>query len=159
MTNKIILRRATLNDMNELHELFVDTIKQTCKSDYGSEQIRVWTASVKNTSRWTQAISEQYFIVAEINGVIAGFGSLKDGNYIDFMYVHKDYQGKGVANCIYSDLESESKRFKTKTLTSDVSKTAQPFFEKKGFEVVLENINIRDGVEINNYLMRKYITF
>lgn len=40
-------------------------------------------------------------------------------------------------------------------LTADVSKTAKPFFEKKGFLLVKEQENLLDDVLIVNYKMRK----
>ena len=42
-------------------------------------------------------------------------------------------------------------------LTSDVSKTARPFFEKVGFEVIKKQTVVRQGVELTNFKMKKKI--
>jgi putative acetyltransferase len=72
-------------------------------------------------------------IVAEVHGNLAGFGSLKDGAYIYFMYTGKNYLRQGIAPMIYSQLENKLFGSGTKILTAEVSKTAEPFFEKQGF--------------------------
>lgn len=151
----INLRPATLGDLSDLQTLFVAAILRTCRNDYQSEQLQVWIASVENDQRWKDAINSQYFLVAEVDNSIAGFGSLEENNYIDFMYVHPDYHRKGVAKCIYQALEKEAIRQKGNQLTSNVSITARPFFLAQGFEIVKENRNQIRGVEIINYRMKK----
>lgn len=146
-------RRAEPGDLEALQSLFVETIKSTCKNDYSAEQIAVWTSSIENKERWKGIMADQYVLVAELDGAIAGFGSLENGSYLDFLYVHKDYLRRGIANMLFEGLRGESTRQGFKTMTSDVSKTARPFFETKGFRVVRENKMVKKGVEISNYHM------
>lgn len=80
---------------------------------------------------------------------------MKNGNYIDFFYIHKDFQRQGIADKILTELELEAIRQHSKMLTSDISITAKPFFEKKGFRVKAEQKNIRLGIELINYKMEK----
>lgn len=150
---KIELRQANLEDLEEMQTLFVETINSTCKKDYSKEQINVWTSSVENKEKWISIIRNQYFLIAEINNKIVGYGSLENGNYLDFMYVHKDYLRQGIANLLFENLKKESTKLGFDKLTSDVSKTALPFFETKGFRIIKENKNIMKGVEIINYNM------
>lgn len=77
--------------------------------------------------------------------------------YIDFMYVHKDYQRQGIAETLLLAIEDKAGNAGTTTITSDISKTARPFFERKGYKVIKEQINIRQGIEIINYKMSKDI--
>lgn len=149
------LRRARPEDMSEIHDLFVGTIQQTCRDDYTPPQISAWVASVENTHRWQTALARQYFLVAEIEKEIVGFGSLKDRNYVDFMFVHQYYQRQGIAEQLYQALEHEARRGESRYLLSDVSKTARPFFEKQGFRIERENQHLIREVEITNYRMKK----
>ena len=151
----IKLRRAEPEDLLELQTLFVETIRCTCINDYSREQINAWTASVENKQQWINKIKNQFFLIAEIDGKIVGFGSLGNGNYLDLLYVHKDYLRKGIAEKIYGELANESKRLGFKKITSDVSITAKPFFEKKGFKIEKENKLLIKGIEIINYRMIK----
>lgn len=152
---EVNLRPATIDDLSDLQSLFVATILRAGKNDYDSKQLQVWVASVENEQRWKDAISNQYFLVAEVDDTIAGFGSLEGNDYIDFMYVHPDYHRKGVAKRIYQALEKEAVSQDSSLLTANVSITARSFFLTQGFKVVKENRNQIRGVEIINYRMKK----
>ncbi len=149
----MIIRHANINDLEEILKLFVDTINNTCKNEYTKEQIEVWTSSVQNKEKWKNKIRTQYFIVAELNTEIVGFGSLENESYIDLIYVHKDHLRKGIANLILDSLKNKAQEYGNKNLTSDVSKTARPFFERNGFIVVKKNEFNLNGILISNYRM------
>jgi putative acetyltransferase len=155
----MFFRKATISDLKEMQELYIETIKHVCKDDYNPVQIDVWISGVDNTERWIEVINTQFVLLAIIANKITGFGTLKDGNYIDFFYIHKEYQRQGIADKILTELELEAKKYSNalgqKNITSDISITAKPFFEKKGFIVKAEQRNIRLGVELINYKMEK----
>lgn len=148
-------RIAKQDDLAEMKQLFVDTIHSVCKDQYNESQLSAWSSSSQNDQRWQELISTQYVLIAELNDKIVGFASLKDGNYIDFFYVHKDFQRKGIAKELLLRIESEAASYGTLVLTSDVSMTAKPFFEKNGFLVVKEQENLRKDVVLINYKMMK----
>lgn len=151
----MFFRKATISDLKEMQKLYIETIQHVCKNDYNSAQIDVWISGAKNTERWIDVINTQFVLLATIEDKIVGFGTLKDGNYIDFFYIHKEFQRQGIANKILTELELEAKNQHSKVITSDISITAKPFFEKKGFIVKTEQRNIRLGVELINYKMEK----
>ncbi|WP_426486473.1 GNAT family N-acetyltransferase [Flavobacterium sp. 2] len=152
-------KKATISDLAEMKELFVQTIRSVCKNDYNPAQIEAWTSGAKITQRWSDVVEKQFVLLAIIQDKIAGFGTLKDNNYIDFFFIHKDFQRQGIANKIFTELELEAKKHNSKIITSDVSITAKPFFEKKGFVVKIEQKNRIKGVEIINYKMEKEIKY
>jgi len=95
---------------------------------------------------------------------IVGFGSLdiKKRDYLDFLYVHKDYLRRGIASSLLDVLHLG--KLKTSGggggLSSDVSITALLFFERDGFKIQRENINVMsNGVEFVNYHMRQEESF
>lgn len=153
----MILRKAILTDLEEMQNLYVATIQSVCQNDYNPEQIEAWTYSVKNTDRWIDVIEKQFVLLAIIENQIVGFGTLKDGNYIDFFYIHKSFQRQGIADKILNELELEARKHNAKIITSDISITAKPYFEKKGFAVKTEQRNIRLNVELINYKMEKEV--
>lgn len=155
--DQIILRQALLNDLPEMKELYRETIMEVCATDYDMEQCMVWASSSEKTARWNDLINEQYVLLAVKNEVIVGFGSLLNGNYLDFMYVHKDYQRQRIADTLLTALEAEAIRQKAQAITSDISKTARPFFEKKGYVVLAEQQNQRGDLVLINYKMEKNI--
>jgi putative acetyltransferase len=158
LRNKILIRSADENDLPAITELFRTTIQSINSKDYTPEQIEVWSAGADNTEKWAESIKNQYFIVAEIEGVIAGFGSITPGRYLDFMYVHKDYQRLGVARALLNEIERKASEQKNAEIYSHVSKTAKGFFEKMGYiytEVVTDKAV--NGVIFENSVMVKKI--
>lgn len=152
------LRNGKLEDLAELQQLFVDTVKTICRNDYNAEQIKVWTSGIENIERWEKILKTQYVIVAEQENKILGFATLENGNYIDLFYVHKDFQRKGVAQKLYEEIEVEARRKRQIKITSDVSITARPFFEHIGFDGITEQRNEKQGLEFLNYEMTKRLS-
>lgn len=150
------LRFAQHSDLPEMQHLYVETIKNVCNKDYDAAQIAVWTSSVENTERWHNVLRQQIVIIAEKNNKMVGYGTLKD-NYIDFFYIHKDFQRQGIADKILTQIETQAQKMGHSSLSSDVSITARPFFEKRGFSVLKEQQNIRKGIELINYKMGKQL--
>jgi putative acetyltransferase len=156
--NKILIRSADKNDLPAITELFRSTIQTVNAKDYTKEQIEVWSSGADNAERWSQSIKNQHFIVAEIEGTLVGFGSVTPEGYLDFMYVHKNFQRVGIARSLLNEIERKAVEQKNTEIYSDVSKTAKGFFEKLGYicrEVVTDKaIN---GVTFENYVMVKKI--
>jgi putative acetyltransferase len=151
----MIIRKGNINDLTEMLKIFTDTITVICKHDYNSDQINAWKSGAENEERWLQVIDHQFVIVAKVNGQMAGFCTLDQGNYIDLLFVHKDFQQQGVARKMYTFIEQEVTLRKEKLLSSDVSKTARSFFEKMGFKVISEQTVDIKGIGLTNYKMEK----
>lgn len=117
----------------------------------------MWVSGIENTERWNNNLSDQYLLVAEFKNEIIGFISLKDGFYIDFLYVHKDYQSKGIAKKLYMEIEEKAISEKQLSLMAYVSITAKPFFEKIGFKIIKKQHVKLKGIELTNYKMEKSI--
>ena len=149
----IKIRNAEPGDLAELQILFSETIMQTCQNEYSLNQRKVWSNAVKKTEKWNKSLKEEFFIVAENDGMIVGFSSLKNENYLNLMYIHKDFIRKGIASRLYKKIKTKSIEYGTKKLSADVSKTARPFFEKLGFRVLKENKNIVEDEIVINYNM------
>jgi putative acetyltransferase len=157
MRSDIKIRTALVSDIDTITNLFKETIIAINAKDYGPEQVKVWSACADKKENWTNKIEEQYFLIAEIENAAAGFGSITKTGYLDFMYVHKDFQGMGIAKTLLQALEKFAEQNEIKTIISDVSITAKPFFENKGYTVIAEQKRILEGIELINYKMEKSI--
>ncbi len=133
--NKIKLRLAVNSDIPAIMSLFSDTVRSINSKDYTAEQIDVWSDTTGTERTWEHRINEQYFIVAESEGTesITGFSSIARNGYLDFMYVHKDQQRKGVASALLAEVERRATQQKNPEIFSHVSKTAKGFFLKRGY--------------------------
>lgn len=147
---------ATEKDLEELISLFVNTINSVCTKDYSPEQRAAWAAGAKNTDRWKKKLETQHFIVSRTGQTITGFASLEN-NYIDFLFVHKDFQSRGIAKQLFEALQQKAIETNVETLISDVSITARPFFEKMGFVVIRKQDNPTRGVNLTNFRMEKHL--
>ena len=155
--DQIEIRRAVANDVPALQELFVRTIKTVCSKHYSEAQMRVWTSSVEFPERWLGKIVRQHYVVATLDGIIAGFASV-EGDYLDMFYVDADHQGCGIGSAMLAHLEEFARGIGVSMLYADVSRTALRFFLNKGYTVVKENENLVQGVPLNNYTMQRNLS-
>lgn len=152
-----IIRQANEVDLQRMQTLFVDSVKSICSKDYNHDQINAWISGIENKDRWAQIIQKQFTLIAENSNILLGFASVANQNYIDLLYVDKDFQNLGVAKTLYLEILSEAIKEKQTKLISDVSITALSFFKRLGFEVKIEQRNFRMGIELINYKMEKNI--
>ncbi len=154
----ITISRAKIADLENILNLFVNSINSVCAKDYSMEQREAWTASAKNTKRWKNKLKTQYFLVARKQGLIIGFASLENDEYIDLLFVHSEFQGWGIATLLFEKLQKQAVKKHVKQLTANVSLTARPFFEKMDFKVLEEQHKPIRGVNLINYRMQKMLT-
>ncbi|MBI2731533.1 MAG: GNAT family N-acetyltransferase [Sphingobacteriales bacterium] len=149
----MLIRKATEQDIPAITQLFTETIEAVNSRDYNAEQVKVWSEGHTYTERWIKSLSAQYFIVAVNDEIITGMGSITPEGYLDLLYVHKDYQGRGVASALVDELLARASLNNLSIVTSGVSITAKPFFEKKGFTIVTTQRKMVGDIEILNYKM------
>ena len=146
------LREYTPSDCAQLAELFYQTVHSVNAKDYTKEQLDAWATGEVDLQAWDASFRAHRTIVATESGKIVGFGDMDETGYLDRLYVHKDYQGQGVASAICDELE----RFAAgKTITTHASITAKPFFHHRGYRVVRKQEVIRRGVALTNFVMEK----
>lgn len=151
------IRMYKSEDCREILELFYNTVHSINSRDYSLEQLDVWAPKEIDIALWDKSLSQHYSIVAEENGVIIGFGDLDAIGYLDRLYVHKDYQGIGVATTISNELENYAQENHISIVTTNASITAKPFFKKLGYEVVKEQFIERNGQFLKNFIMKKVL--
>lgn len=145
------LREYITSDCEQLSKLFFQTVHSVNAKDYTKEQLDVWATGTVDLKEWDKSFTEHYTVVAIDNNIIVGFGDIDKTGYLDRLYVHADYQGKGVATAICNRLEQAVQG----KITTHASITAKPFFEKRGYKVVKEQQVERQGIYLINFYMEK----
>ena len=146
------LRKYTPSDCAQMAELFYQTVHSVNAKDYTQEQLDAWATGEVDSQVWDKSFRAHRPIVATESGKIVGFGDMDETGYLDRLYVHKDYQGQGIASAICDELE----RFAAgKTFTTHASITAKLFFQHRGYRVVRKQEVIRRGVALTNLVMEK----
>lgn len=156
--NNIIIRTACYPDIIDIAKLFYDTVQCINVRDYSQNMVDAWSSGNTDSGKWKEKISQQFFIVAMLENIVVGFSSLTPGGYIDFMYVHKDYQRQGIARQLLKTIEKKAGEQGNKSIYSDVSITARPFFEAHGYKVEREQIKKHKNEAFINYRMIKEIS-
>ena len=147
------IRQATIDDIPEITSLFRNTIININSRDYSDKQIKVWASGADDIEKWEKRINNDYFIVAEANNQIIGFSYLTKGNYLDGLFVHKDYQRKTIASKLLRIMESRASINGFDVLKSDVSITALPFFDSHYYEVEKKQKKSFKGLVFENYVV------
>lgn len=149
------LRKYESNDCAEIAELFYATVHTINARDYTKPQLDVWATGNIDRSAWDQSFLEHNTLVAEEDSTIVGFGDMDSNGYLDRLYVHKDYQGKGIATALVNGLEQQAIRQGVSFFTTHASLTAKPFFEKRGYRTIRVNQVDRNGIQLTNFIMEK----
>lgn len=147
----MLVREYQISDCKETTELFYNTVHTVNAKDYTKEQLDVWAIGQVDLEKWNQSLQEHYSIVVIENEVIVGFGDIDKTGYLDRLFVHADYQGKGIATAICNQLEQTVQG----DITTHASITAKPFFEKRGYKIFKEQQVERQGIFLTNFCMKK----
>ena len=144
------LRGYKPRDCKELAQLFYDTVHSVCAQDYSPAQLNAWADGQVDEAAWNASFLAHDTVVAVENKRIIGFADMAEDGYLDRLYVHKNFQRRGVASVLCDMLEWRSQ---AEVLTTQASITAQPFFESRGYAVVREQQVERQGVMLTNFVM------
>lgn len=148
----MILRPYRSEDCPALTRLFYDTVHTVNARDYTPEQLDAWADGQVDLTAWDESFRAHHTLVAEENSEILGFADMDNMGYLDRLYVHKDYQGRGVATALCDALEAACP---AKAFTTHASLTARPFFEGRGYRVLRRQTVVRRGVALDNFVMEK----
>ncbi|MBR9914072.1 MAG: GNAT family N-acetyltransferase [Algicola sp.] len=149
------IREATLEDIPEITALFRDTIRTVNRQHYSEKQVEIWSSGADDIDKWKDRISNLYFIVAEVHQQIVGFAYLKNGNYLDGLFVHKDFQRQTIASKLLRIMESRVSINGFDMIKSDVSITALDFFDSHFYEVEKKQKKSFKGMVFENYIVYK----
>jgi len=148
MQTNIIIREFQSKDLDEIADLFYQTVHTINKKHYNQQQLNAWATGKIDRESWNKSLLENYSLVAVKNNKIVGFGDISTNAYLDRLYVHKDFQGIGIANTICDKLESHHKK-----ITVNASITAKEFFEKRGYQSICKQTVVLSGITLINYKM------
>jgi putative acetyltransferase len=164
MKKKIEIRRYQNGDAPYLSAIRYDTIHIINAQDYTKEQLEAWAPESSRVApphatdscrSWQEQFEKTKPFVALINDMIVGFAELEPNGHLDRFYVHHQFQGQGVGSALMNALENEAHTAGLSSIYADVSITAKPFFEKKGFSVVKQQTVMIRGLALINFSMEK----
>jgi len=151
----IDIRRARVEEARPIGILFRDSVRTISRRDYSQAQVEAWAPETVDLEHWAERIRQIYFIVAVLDGEIAGFAGLYGTDHLDLLYVGKDHQSRGVASALLGDIEREARARGAVRLATEASLTARPFMERRGFRIVRQQEVAYNGQAFINFVMEK----
>lgn len=155
--NTISIREFRDGDEAALHTIFYSAVHEVAAADYTSEQIHAWAPADMDMEAWNSKIRTNKPFVAMKDGEIVGFADLQEHGYIDLFFVSGRYPRRGIGGALMTHILQLALEKGLCQLSSDVSRTAEPFFRHYGFKVVERRLPVRRGVTLPNAFMRKCI--
>ena len=152
MKSTVTVRNYRSSDCEKVAELFYETVHTVNAENYTAEQLFAWAKDERQLQTRKNDFIKQHTLIAEIDGNIVGFGSMTDAGCLDLLYIHKDFQRKGLATKLCDELERGFS-----VVVTQASVTAKPFFEKRGYSVMTGQTVERSGVKLKNYKMQKIL--
>ena len=148
-----MIREYRPEDLDGVIEVFIRAIRDIACRDYSPAQVDAWAQPDRQL--WAQRRLSRPTWVAEIDGQVMGFTDLEPDGHIDMMYVHSRCAGKGVARALLRTVEEHAVAHGIRSLYSEVSLTARPFFEKSMFYVMEPERVFRNGQYFDRFKMAK----
>ena len=151
----IQIRRFHVGDEPALFHIYHSAIHQIACRDYTQEQLDAWAPSDLDSLLWSARMQGIVPFVAQDGEHVVGYADVQTTGYIDHFFVSGCRPRQGIGALLMQRIHEEAVVLRLPELSSDVSRTAQPFFERHGFEVVEQRSPVLRGVVIPNALMRK----
>ncbi|WLD94705.1 GNAT family N-acetyltransferase [Alkalihalobacillus sp. AL-G] len=129
------IRPARLEEAQYLSALALES--KVCW-DYSEDFI---DSCVEDLTINEQYITDNYVFVLEDQSNIIGFFSFKkepERSWLDFLYLHPVYIGRGYGKIIWNNVVEKAKQLKIETFTIDSDPNAKPFYEKMGAVLIGE---------------------
>ncbi|KQV32105.1 acetyltransferase [Rhizobium sp. Root1203] len=152
----IVVRPYVPADCEATIDIFLRAIREVASKDYSQAEVDAW-AQVDDREEWAQRRSSRPTWIAERNGVAVGFSDLEPDGHLDMMFVHPDYQGIGAASLLLATVEAAATARGLSRVFTEASLTARPFFERRGFAVLVRQTVEKRGRTLTNFRMEKII--
>jgi len=129
-----MIRIYTPADLEQIVELFTQTVHIVGSSYYSPEEVEAWAPSHPDMAAWRRFFDERYTVVMILENRITGFGCLSaDGSTIDMLFTHYAHQSEGVGSKILETLEKEAVQRGNNEVRLITSATAWSFYQKRGY--------------------------
>ena len=157
MASGVDVRRYQSGEEAELWNIYYGAIHRVCSRDYTPEQVSAWAPADFDAKTWAVSVAQLNPYVAVLNSRLVGYTEIQSDGLIDHFFVHPDYQGCGVGAALMNRIFSVATGLGISRLYSHVSKTAQPFYQRFGFQVIAQNTPVIRGVALSNATMEKHL--
>ncbi len=127
------IRRATTADREAVCRIQKSAILETCRRSYPEEDVAVWAGLLSPESYY--GIENRYFVVAERDGELEGFGQLNEqAGEVEAVYVAPQTAGRGTGQALLNHLEERARACGLTELKLRSTLNAESFYARAGYE-------------------------
>ena len=128
-----MIRRATPEDASSIFRVHIASIRGIRGGFYTEAQLNAWCGN-REPASYLRPIAEQFVVVAEVVGEIAGFAqiSIPDAT-VEAVYVHPRFARQGIGERLLNALETEARSGGLRQLRLQASLNAVPFYTAAGY--------------------------
>jgi len=151
----LFVRSATQEDAAAVCRVHARAIREIAASHYTPEETEAW-AGPRKPGDYLSSIRDDEFYVAEEDGEVVGFGTLKKSGEVEAVYVSPEATRRGVGSAILLRLEDSARDLGLTSLHLEASLNAIPFYEGAGYNSLRQSKHrLTSGVEIACLRMTK----
>ena len=154
----ITIRSYRAEDAADLVTLFRASVRNTARHDYTESQVRAWAPDLIDHYQFAQRCAAKSTWIAEWEYRVAGFSDIEPDGHIDMLFVHPDFQRRGVARVLLTHIEKIARGGGLEGLYTEASITARPAFEAVGFHVLASQTVTVRGQDMTNFRMEKRLS-
>jgi putative acetyltransferase len=151
----VALRPYLAADAPRCAAIFRASIEEIASEDYSEAQCEAWAERAEDVAAFGKGLAGDLTLLATEDGEIAGFASLKGDSHVEMLFVDPEHARRGVATVLLEALTKLAQARGAKELTSDVSDTAKPLFDRLGFQSLRRNLVSKGEEWLGNTSMRK----
>lgn len=144
-----------MGDEAGLYAVFHSAIHEIAHRDYTPAQIEAWAPKSVDSDRWAHKMREIAPFVVEHNGQPIAYADVQPSGYIDHFFVSGGFARLGIGSMLMRRIHETAALKDIAELSSNVSRTAQPFFKHFSFAIVEEQEPVVRGIVVPNALMKK----
>lgn len=151
------MRPYVTGDAPTLVALFRASVHCIASGDYNDAQLRAWAPDQISEKAFAASCAAKSTWIVQIGERVAGFSDLEVDGHINMLYVHPDFQRRGVARVLLERVELLAGKSALPRLYTESNITARPAFENAGFEVIVPQMVTVRGETMLNYRMEKWL--
>lgn len=152
------IREFRLGDEADLRAVFHSAVHKLASKDYTPQQIEAWAPTSFDPEVWAKRIQGIRPFVVESLGRLVAYADVQPTGYVDHFFVSGPVARTGIGTMLMNRIHETASAQGIGVLTSDVSRTAQPFFALFGFVVVEQRAPVIREVTVPNAFMRCELT-
>ncbi len=129
----MIVRDAVESDWIACHAVFIAAVAGIGDEFYSDEEKRAWIDRFPPEELLARMGRFPHWVV-EIDEVVAGFAALEvEKSYVDTMFVHPDFQGRGVGKALMERVLEAAREARLERVTLKAARNALEFYKGFGF--------------------------